>query len=754
MCTPTRPNRLPAARMIAAAIVSIIGIASLIASGGNSSSGPPPPYYSDAGHNVSAKVNQEVWLNGTGTIKRDWFEPEDMLSTRWDGVTLPAESTTRLPSEFDVITAFIPDVPGEYEFRLQAKFSSQPISYDRVTIEVTGEMENGAPNALAGPYQYVRQGMTVLLDARKSDDPDQEADHQTIPDLNLISYEWQFNSPNRRSSEKPDGSGAVIVHPDSPNPTFVPDMKGLYLLLLIVRDIDSQGNVLDEDFDHVKVLASGRGLSDRNIPTPDAGPDQYVSTGTLVTLDGSGSRDSWNNPLTFFWELIKRPETSQASLDNPGSVTPSFTPDADGNYLIQLTVENQVRSSGGFYRDTWEYTDRVLVVADSDNSRPVAALGSDQRVLTGNSVIVDGSASSDANNDDLTYDWYFVSLPEGWPDRGMPSLAVSPDGSGATFTPNSPGAYVLRLRVSDGFTRSFPATTIVTAKDSNTPPLADAGNNRTYDQGVMVTLDGSESSDPDCDPITFSWQIDARPAGSNAVLNDSGIYNPSLVLDAEGEYEFTLTVSDGIDTDTDSVTITATTDTGNEPPVADAGEDRTEVIEGPTTVYLDGTGSYDPDGDSLTYAWSQLAGPSVTFLPSISNAQRSFDTSQPGDYTFELIVNDGTVDSNPDTVNITLETAEGNTQPVADAGADQEIYLESQIPVTLDSSGSYDPDGDSLTYAWTQVSGPAVTLSDPSAPMPTFEPPEGGVYTFELIVNDGQVDSAPDQVSFYLEVYY
>jgi hypothetical protein len=87
---------------------------------------------------------------------------------------------------------------------------------------------------------------------------------------------------------------------------------------------------------------------------------------------------------------------------------------------------------------------------------------------------------------------------------------------------------------------------------------------------------------------------------------------------------------------------------------------------------------------------------------------------------------------------------------VADAGPDQTVS-ESQV-VTLDGSGSHDPDQDTLTYLWHQEeSDPLqVTLSDPAAVKPSFTAPEGllqnTALTFNLVVNDGQIDSAADSV--------
>ena len=85
---------------------------------------------------------------------------------------------------------------------------------------------------------------------------------------------------------------------------------------------------------------------------------------------------------------------------------------------------------------------------------------------------------------------------------------------------------------------------------------------------------------------------------------------------------------------------------------------------------------------------------------------------------------------------VTRRVRTGNDPPVANAGPNL-----SNVPagtVTLDGSASYDPDGDPITFLWTQTAGPQVTLSGPTTSRPTFSAAAGQTYNFRLVVKDDQ----------------
>ena len=220
--------------------------------------------------------------------------------------------------------------------------------------------------------------------------------------------------------------------------------------------------------------------------------------------------------------------------------------------------------------------------------------------------------------------------------------------------------------------------------------MANAGLEQAVVVRQTVQLDGSASSDPNGDPLTFRWALTTRPVGSQATLTNATLVNPTFVADVLGTYVAQLIVNDGI---LDSLPAMVTITTENLPPVANAGLEQAVVVR--QTVQLDGSGSSDPNGDPLTFRWALTTRPvgSQATLTNATLVNPTFVADVLGTYVAQLIVNDGTLDSVPATVMITVT----NPPPVANAGLDQAVVV--RQTVQLDGSASSDPNGDPLTFA-------------------------------------------------------
>jgi hypothetical protein len=178
----------------------------------------------------------------------------------------------------------------------------------------------------------------------------------------------------------------------------------------------------------------------------------------------------------------------------------------------------------------------------------------------------------------------------------------------------------------------------------------------------------------------------------------------------------------------------------NDEPVADAGPDQTVAVG--DLVTLDGSASDDFDGDPLTYAWTLTSVPagSTAALSDPAAISPTFTADLAGDYVATLVVNDGTVSSLADTVTITAVVVD--LAPLADAGADQLATV--GAPVTLDATGSSDPEAGALTYLWTVVAAPAgssAALDDATLAQPQFTPDVAGSWSFSVEVSDGNTTS-------------
>jgi len=189
----------------------------------------------------------------------------------------------------------------------------------------------------------------------------------------------------------------------------------------------------------------------------------------------------------------------------------------------------------------------------------------------------------------------------------------------------------------------------------------------------------------------------------------------------------------------------------NQSPTANAGPDQT--VQFGATVTLNGSGSSDPDaGDTISFAWTQTAGTAVVLTGATTAAPSFTAPSAATTLTFQLTVADSQAQTDTDTVDVTCQAAPPTNQaPTANAGPDQNVQF--GAAVNLDGSGSSDPDaGDTLTFAWTQTAGTAVTLTGDTTATPSFTAPNAATtLTFQLTVTDTHAATDTDTVDIICE---
>ena len=460
-------------------------------------------------------------------------------------------------------------------------------------------------------------------------------------------------------------------------------------------------------------------------PTANPGPSQNVVVGAVVSMDGSASKDSDGGSLTFKWTLIGKPIGSAASLTNPTYPNPKFTADLAGNYVVSLVVNDGKADST---------VATVSVTATVANAAPVANAGVNQNVVIASTVTLDGTASTDANNDSLSYKWVLQSKPATSSATLTGATSAKP-----TFKADIAGTYVATLVVSDGKANSELAAVSILASATNLAPVAKPGVNQSVVVGSKVSVDGSASSDPNGDSITYRWSLLFKPVGSTATLSSTSSVNATFTADLAGTYLLGLTVNDG-KVDSPVVVLTVTAAKLNSVPVASAGTNQNVTVSTLTT--LDGTTSTDADLDGLSYMWTLISKPSssTAALSSTTSPKPTFTPDVAGTYVASLVVSDGKDRSQ--TAVVTVIASVANSAPVANAGAAQSVSI--AAVVTLNGTGSTDANGDTLTYRWTLTSKPTsstAALSSATVASPTFTADLAGSYVASLVVNDSKVDS-------------
>jgi len=494
------------------------------------------------------------------------------------------------------------------------------------------------PIAFAGNDQTVQLGETVYLNGTDSRDAQDCRNGDTLGDI--LTYDWNLTDQPNDSTV---ADGDLDPSDSSASPSFVPTHSGIYVLSLVVRDTD--GHYSDVE-DVINITAVGVNTP----PVADAGEDQEVETGALVTLNGSLSHDAQDplGLLEFDWnESGSNP--ASVSLSDESSVYPTFTaPMITGTYRFTLVVRDSLMA--------WSMEDVINIsVVLPPNVLPVAHAGEDLSGYSNTTISLDGSASEDPDGDIVTWDWNSTSHPA--------VTLLNENSSSPSFTPNGTGTYLFTLTVRDD--RGGWATedeVRVTVIEVNRPPVVNAGEDFTAYFDEETQLNGSASHDPEGHIAIWNWTCLSH---SNLTLDNENTSAPSFVPGDLDMHVFELRVKDdlGLWSTTDIVNVTVIERPVNLPPVANAGRDRTIHIG--DRVTLNGSGSSDTDGSIVDWEWTHSSNASLVVARS-ETAAPYFYANETGNITFTLRVrDDGGKWSAPDTVRITVVPLDINiTDPI------------------------------------------------------------------------------------------
>jgi hypothetical protein len=306
------------------------------------------------------------------------------------------------------------------------------------------------------------------------------------------------------------------------------------------------------------------------------------------------------------------------------------------------------------------------------NAQAILSAGPDQQVNTGKTVYLNGTTTENVTS--------IIKVTWDFGDNTTQVNGTSPDLLNATHIYTTAGVYnaTLTVKFNSSLNKTETAQATITVTD-NKPPIANAGPDQTVEQtgpeGANVTLDGTGSSDPNNDTLTYFWNWTGGSATGA---------NPIVMLPA-GTTNITLTVNDGEFNATDTVTITVV---DTEPPYVNAGEDMTVEATSPSgsEVMLHGEATDDVDME-LDYVWSE----GNTVLGTDANLTVTLSL---GTHVLTLNATDDSGNTGTDTV--TIEVVD-TTPPEVDAGEDATV--EAGYATTIHGSATDLVDVE-LDYVW------------------------------------------------------
>jgi hypothetical protein len=507
-----------------------------------------------------------------------------------------------------------------------------------------------------------------------------------------------------------------------------------------------------------------------------------TKNGTLTIASNASDNPSLNVALNGTDPAIAIPGRIQAEDYRSGGEGVGYHDLTAGNtgaaYRTDDVDIQAATDAGGGYNVGWtqagEWLQYDVNVAQTGLYNFTARLASATAGAKTVAVTVDGAAAATFSFTDAT-GW------QSWKDYVVGNVRLTA------------GAHLLRITMA---TANFNINYLDVAAKPNVAPVSNAGSDRTVTVNTTVTLDGRASSDADNapQPLSYAWTQVSGPA---TTLNGAGTAQPSYTPTVTGTYVFRLTVSDGAASGFDDVTVNVTPPVVGIPlPGRIQAEDYRSGGEG--VGYHDLTAgntgaAYRTDDVDIQAATDAGGGYNVGWTQAGEWLQYDVNVAQTGLYNFtarlasatagtktvavtvdgaaaatfsftdatgwqswkDYVVNNVSLTSGPHVLRITMATAnfninyldvaaKVNAAPSANAGPDRTVTV--NTAVTLDGRGSSDPDNgpQALSYSWSQVSGPAVTLNNAASSQPGFTPTATGAYVFRLTVSDGAATAADD----------
>jgi hypothetical protein len=654
-----------------------------------------------------------VELDGTGSS-----DPQDAptgdadgdkLVYDWNFTVVPSGSTmtdaSLSPGDDNATPSFTPDKTGVYRLSLNVKDTAGNWSGE-VYVKLQVNKPNLAPVADAGQDQTVNPGALVELNSSGSTDADGV----------IMTWQWNESAGNPESLTL---NGATL-----PVASFTaPETVGVYEFILRVRD----DNLTWSSPDYINITVE----LPPNQPPVAVAPNDFVTRVDEVTyLNASSSYDQDGGSIVAWdWNCTSHPSLT---VTDDRTEEASFTAVLAGDYVFTLVVQDD--------RGDWSAEDSVTVtVQEADvNVPPVADIGGAAVMdkYVGDDVVLDGSASRDDDGTIVKYVWNCTSHPT-LNFTGQNTTTV-------TFRPSEPGDYVFTLAVLDdngSWSVNEDSVTIqVTSPPVNTPPdPVIAGPSVKVRPGDQVTLDGSQSSDRDGTIVEFQWRCLSHPSLEFTGQNTTYIRFTATEV---GDYTFTLDVKDNMDAWADDPAYWTVSVKTNVAPVAN--------ITGPdyglpgVNITFSAAASVDEDGQVVAWSWNCTSHDDLDINGS-ENETMFFMPMYADVYVIVLTVMDDE-DAWSAVAEHEINITPIDQHPVADAGGDKQVRMGASVE--LNGGGSYDVEGDIVTWRWKCTSHPTVPgLVNVDQMVASFTPPDPGTFIFTLEVEDGTGQwSDPDEV--------